>query len=115
MFEIRYEYEWNKSAQEGIPISVLFFDVDNFKKYNDTYGHQSGDDCLVKIAALLKKFQVKGSNVAVSRYGGEEFVMLLPGITKDKAELMADFLCKEIAKLGIPHAKNTHPVVTVSI
>lgn len=99
MFEIRYEYEWNKSAQEGIPISILFFDVDNFKKFNDTYGHQSGDDCLVRIAALLKKFQVKGSNVAVSRYGGEEFVMLLPGITKDKAELMADFLCKEIAKL----------------
>jgi len=69
----------------------------------------------VKIAALLKKFQVKGSNVAVSRYGGEEFVMLLPGIDKDKAVLMGDFLCKEIAKLGIPHSKNVHPVVTVSI
>lgn len=69
------------------PVSVLIFDIDHFKQFNDTYGHLAGDDILKKVAALLKE-QVRSDDIA-SRYGGEEFVVVLPDTAKDDAVRIA--------------------------
>ncbi|MNP34192.1 Response regulator PleD [compost metagenome] len=73
------------------PFSVFILDIDHFKKVNDTWGHQTGDDVLEKLAQILQAFSRKG-DIVVARYGGEEFVLILPDIDIDESRAIAERL-----------------------
>ena len=102
------------SRSNGL-MSVLMVDVDYFKLYNDTYGHDQGDVCLTAIAQTFAK-TVPRTNDFVARYGGEEFIAILPNTGESGARLIAEKLLENIKALSIPHAKNTvADCVTVSV
>jgi diguanylate cyclase (GGDEF)-like protein len=90
-------------------------DVDYFKYYNDSYGHQGGDECLRRVAAAMSSVVMRSSD-AVARYGGEEFVILLPATDPEGACLVAERIRAAVEKLAMPHAKSeVADHVTVSI
>ena len=96
-------------------LSVMMLDVDHFKKYNDTYGHDQGDQCLKSVAGSLAGCVTRASDFT-ARYGGEEFVAVLPSTDESGARMLADQLLESVRSLNIPHSKNTAaPCVTVSI
>ncbi|HWO96395.1 MAG TPA: diguanylate cyclase [Bacillus sp. (in: firmicutes)] len=114
-FDQALEMEWQKSIQEGKPISLLLFDIDYFKKYNDKYGHQSGDECLKKIAGVLKNVIDHPSDV-IARYGGEEFAIILPQTDKEGAVFVAEKIRQSVEALRIPHAgSKMNDIVTISM
>ncbi|TFI29784.1 diguanylate cyclase, partial [Herbaspirillum sp. 3C11] len=88
-------------------------DVDWFKQYNDIYGHRAGDDCLRRIAALLKQVPQRTGDL-VARYGGEELVVLLPQTSLESAALIAERIRADIVALDILHAASPLTIVTVS-
>lgn len=105
---------WNKAYTNQTPLSMIVLDIDAFKKYNDTYGHSQGDDCLISVAKTLKA-PFPNLMGFVARYGGEEFVISLPGIGLERARSLAENLRKNIEDLAIPHSASlTHSVVTAS-
>jgi diguanylate cyclase (GGDEF)-like protein len=90
-------------------------DVDHFKKYNDYYGHLNGDRCLQKIAEALKTTVKRGTDI-VARFGGEEFVVILPDTNLQDATLLADRLRQFVFNLGIPHPdSDVSNFVTISL
>ena len=96
-------------------LSVLIIDVDHFKNYNDTYGHDMGDSCLKAIAQELMKTVHRGEDFVI-RHGGEEFAAILPNTDKDGARVIADRLLNSIRALELPHKSSaTAPHVTISI
>ncbi len=95
-------------------IGFLMIDIDYFKQYNDTYGHQKGDDCLQKVGACLRAFGKKHA-VEFYRYGGEEFVGLAVGYEPDELLYLCSRLNAAVIALSIPHPSPTGDVVTVSI
>jgi diguanylate cyclase (GGDEF)-like protein len=102
-------------SRSGSKLSVLMIDVDFFKKYNDTYGHIKGDECLKVIATALNR-SINRMNDFVARYGGEEFAVVLPNTDADGARTLADRILEYIKACDIPHAKNEAASrVTVSI
>lgn len=108
------EFEWKRMMRESKPISMILSDIDYFKAYNDTYGHQKGDECLKKVANTLK-IDVKRPADLVARYGGEEFAVLLPGIDAKSAGLIAEKMRSKIEALGINHSgSQVCNVVTMS-
>ena len=107
--------EWRRAEREGTPLSLLMFDVDHFKKYNDRYGHPAGDGCLRAAATVMRELVSRPGDL-VARYGGEEFAMLLPNTEQDGADLLATRLVARIRDLAIPHeASTTDAVVTISV
>ncbi|MBA7549293.1 hypothetical protein ES705_41771 [subsurface metagenome] len=107
--------EWSRLRRVNEPLSLILCDVDYFKLYNDTYGHQAGDECLCSIARTLEK-QVRRSGDLVARYGGEEFAVILPGTDVDGASHVAGFLRLTIERLDIAHrASSVSPHVTISL
>ncbi len=107
--------EYGRSQRNGTPLSLLMIDVDHFKAFNDHYGHGVGDDCLRAIAHSLESALQRPADF-VGRYGGEEFVVILPDCDKDGALVVAQNIRSQIASLHIPHAYSaTAPHVTVSI
>lgn len=108
------EFEWKRMMRESKPVSMIMSDIDYFKAYNDTYGHQKGDECLKKVATTLK-IVVKRPADLVARYGGEEFVILLPGVDIKGAGLIAEKMRLKIEALGINHSgSQACNVVTMS-
>ncbi|MFW6270408.1 MAG: diguanylate cyclase, partial [Bacillota bacterium] len=108
--------EWQQALQKERSLSLMFIDIDDFKVYNDYYGHRAGDECLQKVATTIKKAtDYKGSIVA--RYGGEEFVVLLPDINIDHpAARIARTVRQKVADLNIPQAVNSNwEWVTISL
>jgi diguanylate cyclase (GGDEF)-like protein len=94
--------------------SVIMVDVDGFKEFNDTYGHQIGDDCLRRIGAMLRA-SLRRTTDRIARMGGEEFAVVLPQTSLDDARIMAERMRKAVADLRIPHtASPTGKVVTIS-
>jgi len=115
-FEMTLQQIMNTLSRNESTLSVLMMDVDHFKKYNDTYGHAEGDNCLKAIAkALGKAMQRKGDFAA--RYGGEEFVVVLPDTDEDGAKIVADKILTAIRELKITHEKNDsgNGIATISI
>lgn len=104
-FDSRLEFEINRHAGTGRPISIIMLDIDYFKNYNDTYGHVAGDNCLRGIGQTIKKI-VNSPNDISSRYGGEEFAIILPETGLDRATTMAEQLRAEIEALGIAHCRS---------
>lgn len=104
-FDDALEREWLYCAREQVPISLLYIDIDFFKNYNDHYGHQQGDECLISIAQLIEYAARRPSDLA-ARYGGEEFVILLSNTDREGAKEIARVLMDEINKSAYAHAES---------
>ncbi|HED1408248.1 TPA: GGDEF domain-containing protein [Klebsiella pneumoniae] len=101
--------------QQKTPLALMMIDVDYFKRYNDRYGHQAGDECLSSVAQVLK-MAVRAEGDLVARYGGEEFVVVLPGVSLAHATAIAERIQQKIPEAGLPHAASAvASEVTVSI
>ncbi|MEG3896156.1 MULTISPECIES: diguanylate cyclase domain-containing protein [unclassified Microcoleus] len=107
--------EWRRLAREEAPLSLIMCDIDYFKLYNDTYGHQAGDECLRQVAAVLQQ-SVKRSADLVARYGGEEFAVVLPNTDIKGAACVAEIIGQKVRGLQIVHAKSAvSEYVTLSL
>jgi diguanylate cyclase (GGDEF)-like protein len=96
-------------------LAVLMIDADDFKRYNDTYGHQAGDEALRRIGAVLRGFARRPLDLA-ARYGGEEFALIMNDVTLDHAAKVAEQLRAAVAGLGIEHsAARSAKTVTLSV
>ncbi|WP_236686311.1 sensor domain-containing diguanylate cyclase [Paramagnetospirillum magnetotacticum] len=114
-FDEKLEAEWLHNQREGTSMAVLLMDVDHFKLYNDTYGHQMGDTCLKSVAAAIDKQVFRPSDLA-ARYGGEEFAVIMPNTDLDGARHVADRLIEAVRELRLPHsASQTEDCVTISL
>jgi diguanylate cyclase (GGDEF)-like protein len=114
-FDEHMEGEFRRAKRATTPLSVVMIDVDSFKDYNDNYGHQKGDECLILIAAALSRVLGRPCDL-VARYGGEEFIAVLPSTNADGAWALAETMRKEIESLHIEHAHSkVAPHVTVSL
>jgi diguanylate cyclase (GGDEF)-like protein len=112
-FDQVVQEEWSRAARTGRPLSLLMVDIDHFKLYNDSLGHQHGDECLKLTAALLTDAMPRSGDF-VARYGGEEFAVVLPGIDLAGAMGVAEGILGTMATAAMPHPGHP-PVVTVSI
>jgi diguanylate cyclase (GGDEF)-like protein len=106
--------EWLRARRTGTPIGLAMIDIDQFKLYNDHYGHQGGDACLTMVADAMKRGLRAGSDL-IARYGGEEFVLLLPNTDLPGTLTVAERVRAAVATLAAPHALSGHGIVTVSI
>jgi len=113
-FDSRMDMEWIRAIRENSLISVLVMDVDKFKVYNDTYGHQQGDVVLKAVASAVSQSLQRPGDFA-ARWGGEEFVALLPNTDLRGALNIAEKIRLSIAALVIPCADGTDTKVTISI
>ncbi|MCP4979458.1 MAG: ammonium transporter [Gammaproteobacteria bacterium] len=114
-FDSRYDDEWQRSHREKTCLSIAMIDIDFFKCYNDSYGHQGGDQCLKQVADAISQSILRPADMA-ARYGGEEFVLLLPNTEGEGACEVVDKLQARISVLGIPHrASPIDKIVSISI
>jgi len=114
-FDTRLQAEWKRLSQEQQPLSLILFDVDKFKSYNDYYGHLGGDDCLLRIAQIVQKTVDRPADL-VARYGGEEFAVLLPNTDLAAAITIAENIQQAIHHQAIPHAQSDiKNIVTISL
>ncbi|SER83892.1 GGDEF domain-containing protein [Salipaludibacillus aurantiacus] len=114
-FDEQLQTAWTECEEAGLPLSLVMFDLDNFKKYNDYYGHQEGDDCLKVITAAINK-RLEHETLTLARYGGEEFSIILPGYSEKEALRVADIVHKTVLDLKLPHAQSTvSSFITVSL
>ncbi len=114
-FDQSLEIEWKRAQRSELPLSVLMFDIDHFKAYNDALGHRAGDDCLTRVAMLLSESLERPGDL-LARYGGEEFVALLPETDAEGAARKAERCRLQIEAARIPHPNSgTAGWVTVSI
>lgn len=105
--------EWRRCERMKKPMALVMVDVDHFKKYNDTYGHQGGDECLKAVAAQVARAAPRASDLA-ARYGGEEFVLVLGDTTVDGAKWVANNIRQHVADLNMPHSASNIGHVSVS-
>ncbi|WP_111895147.1 sensor domain-containing diguanylate cyclase [Acinetobacter sp. MB5] len=111
----RLEQEFKRAQRNDRPLSILFIDIDHFKKYNDKYGHLQGDNCLIAVADLLKSMFSRAYDF-VARFGGEEFVVILPETRQQDAVLLAERFRQAVNQLEVPVAEQELvPEITVSI
>ncbi|MCY7331940.1 MAG: diguanylate cyclase, partial [Pseudanabaena sp. CAN_BIN31] len=114
-FNERLQIEWQRSLREQQSLSLILIDIDYFKLYNDHYGHQAGDHCLIEVAQTAEK-QIKRPADLFARYGGEEFVVILPNTDMTGAIAVAELIQQSIHELKIPHAASkVSPNVTISL
>lgn len=114
-FDDTLKTEWQRMQRLKMPLSLLLCDVDFFKPYNDTYGHQAGDKCLVQIANVLKA-NTQRSGTLAARYGGEEFAVILPHTNAQEAYILAEKIRLAIEKINMPHLTSLiSDHVTISI
>jgi diguanylate cyclase (GGDEF)-like protein len=106
--------EWKRGQRAGTPLALIMLDVDYFKKFNDRYGHPAGDRCLQALATALAQTGRRAGELAV-RYGGEEFVMLLPNTNGHEALETARHIQQQVWSLALPHAETPTGIVTVSL
>jgi diguanylate cyclase (GGDEF)-like protein len=105
---------WSAAELERTPLALVLFDIDYFKRFNDTYGHLAGDTCLRAVGEAVVACVREGDTAA--RYGGEEFALILPGTTLSAAEAAAERVRSVVLNLGIRHARGTaEGCVTVSL
>lgn len=107
--------DWRLCFREQKPLSLILVDVDYFKRYNDRYGHQAGDDCLKSVAQTLSE-TVRRPYDLVARYGGEEFACVLPNTVLSGAVEIAERMQECVRTLGIEHsASDVDRVLTISL
>jgi len=113
-FDERLQLEWGRAIRTETPISVLIFDLDHFKNYNDTYGHMQGDKVLQAVAKLFAN-ELKRSVDFIARWGGEEFIALLANTDGDGALDIAERIRRDVENAAIPLADGQATKITVSI
>jgi len=114
-FDIHLQHIAGQQWRQGEALSLILVDVDHFKAFNDRYGHPAGDECLRLVAKALDQ-QLPPGDALVARWGGEEFVLVLPGLSAPAACVMADTLQQWVQSLGIRHeCSPTAPSVTISL
>lgn len=115
IFDEFIKREWLRAARDGRSISLILIDIDHFKKFNDGYGHQGGDDCLRKVARTLAA-TVKRPSDLVARYGGEEFAVVMPDTDREGAANIAEALRSGIDNMNLTHEfSTTADHVTISL
>ena len=107
-FDAEIDLEWRRAARNGTPVALLMIDADHFKSYNDTWGHQAGDQVLVGIAICVSD-SVRRAGDCPARFGGEEFAVLLPGLSDIEAFRLAETIRQKVEQWS------EDPVSTVSI
>ena len=112
---------WANSSKTGQSFGLMMIDIDNFKAYNDHYGHQQGDDCLRRVAQAINQVIERNNQLHITqqafaaRYGGEEFAVVLPNSQESVVQTIADEVVKSVRQLGIAHVKNANwGVATIS-
>ena len=105
-FDEYIEKEWKRAVRDAHQIAAIMIDIDFFKAFNDTYGHQAGDDCLKAVAKALQGVMRRPGDL-LARFGGEEFIAVLPETGLFGAASVAEILCATIAALGIRHEKSS--------
>ena len=110
----RLASEWQHAARTETPLSVLFVDIDHFKRFNDTYGHAAGDEVLGAVAERITSATRRTTDL-VGRYGGEEFVVILPATPADGAERIAEKVRRRIEAMNVEHPEAPYGCVTVSV
>lgn len=114
-FDETLHREWLRCRRMKTPLSLIMVDIDHFKLYNDTYGHQAGDSCLQRVAEALATAISRPADL-VARYGGEEFVVVLPETASEGGKVIAELLQAVVENLHIPHsASTTSGYVTISL
>lgn len=112
-FDLVLDREARRAHRNGEPLSLIFLDLDEFKHFNDAYGHSRGDEVLRQAARTLDETFRRGGDL-VARYGGEEFVVILPGVDGHRAGLYAERLRRRIWRLAIPYNAATTDRLTIS-
>lgn len=114
-FDQRIDEEWKKMIRTQKPLSLVMFDIDHFKLYNDTYGHMQGDECIKQIVKITKRILHRPSDF-IARYGGEEFIIILPETNQEGAFTIVEKIRKAIQTAAIVHVNSkVIPYVTVSL
>ncbi|WP_281665050.1 sensor domain-containing diguanylate cyclase [Paraburkholderia fungorum] len=113
-FDQRLGQEWLRSQREQTPLSLLFIDIDHFKRLNDTYGHATGDEVLAEVAARIMSGTRRAVDVA-ARYGGEEFAVVLPNTSLDGAVKVAETIRERIEAAGLANKDTERGHVTISV
>ncbi len=107
--------EWNRARREHLPLSLFMVDIDHFKRFNDTFGHLAGDQCIRLVGDTLKRCFARGSDL-VARYGGEEFVALAAGVERRQARERAELVREAVREMtGERSSRSGAQLVTVSI
>lgn len=107
--------EWRRAVRHEQPVTLAMFDIDHFKMFNDTYGHQAGDDCLIQVARVLSQFSQRPEDLC-ARYGGEEFVLVFGNTDQKQALPLVAKAMDAVRALGIPNEKApTQPTLTISV
>ncbi len=107
--------EWKRTMREKAPLSLIMLDIDYFKKYNDTYGYQAGDECLRQVATTISGALRRPADMA-ARYGGEEFVVVLPNLKLEDSAKFGETIRAKIEALKMEHKQSdANPFITVSL
>lgn len=114
-FDEFLDQEWRRAMREGMPLSLVMGDIDFFKNYNDACGHQEGDDCLRRIAHVIRDSLHRPGDMA-ARYGGEEFAVIMAGTESPGALILAESMRSQVEARALPHRKSSvSGVVTLSM
>jgi diguanylate cyclase (GGDEF)-like protein len=113
-FDKQLAREWRRAVREKVSLSLIMIDVDQFKLYNDHYGHLAGDDCLRIVGSILKNAPLRETDLA-ARYGGEEFAVILPRAISEGATLLAERIRQSVADRHIAHLPYHPGIVTISM
>jgi diguanylate cyclase (GGDEF)-like protein len=108
------DHEWRRAARNSTSISIVLIDVDRFKSYNDTYGHQAGDQCLRRVAEALREAASRATDL-VARYGGEEFVAVLTDTDEAGAVEVAEKMREQVESLNIAHSETLRITVSAGV
>ncbi len=110
----RLPQEWRRCQRYRQPLAVVMIDIDDFKAYNDAFGHVEGDECLRQVAREINASLARPSDFC-ARYGGEEFIIVLPDTDRDGARHVAEKIRAQVEKLGRRHPKSPAGVITLSL
>ena len=106
--------EWTRSRRSEQPLTLVMIDVDQFKLYNDHYGHQAGDVCLWRVAQAIQSGAGRAGDLA-ARYGGEEFLLILPDTDAAAGRYLAEGVRKSVESLNLPHVYSPTGKITISV
>lgn len=113
-FDERLDLSWNQAMRLQVPLSLILLDIDHFKRFNDFYGHQAGDMCLREVATALNSC-VKRAGDLITRYGGEEFAIVLFHTPMNDGRTVGESLRKAVADMELKHEASSFGIVTISL